>query len=407
MLKKLLIVAAGAAFIALGVGEAVEAATFEVLASGLDSPRGLAFGADGALYVTEAGTGGTGACIPSPAVQGALTCYGPTGAVTRIQNGTSERVVTSLPSQALPNGSLAFGPHDISFDSTGNAYVIVGYASNPNLRDSVVGVPDLGQLITINDFNGGSEWTRLADIADYERLNNPDGLDVISNPYGLLIQGDTAYVADAGGNTLYRVGTDGSELAVQSVFAPRFFTDPSSGENVQVQSVPTTITADSDGVLYVGELTGNPYQVGVARIYRINSDNEPEVYAEGFTNIIDLAFDSDGNLYVLEVAENSLESADPTGPLPTGSLIQVARDGSRTTIASGDELTFPTGITLDPDNDSIYVTRNGFRPGEGQVVRIDRTTRVPESTSTLGLLAIGALFTFSRLKRNQKQALSK
>ena len=33
---------------------------------------------------------------------------------------------------------------------------------------------------------------------------------------------------------------------------------------------------------------------------------EPQVYAEGFTNIIDLALGKDGSLYVLEIATNGL-----------------------------------------------------------------------------------------------------
>ena len=402
MLKKILMAAAGTVFIVLGVGEVVKAATFEVVASGLDSPRGLAFGPDGALYVTEAGRGGSGGCIPSPAVAGAVTCYGPTGAITRIENGQSERVVTGLPSQALPDGSLAFGPDDIAFDATGNPYVTVGYASDPNLRDSVVGNPNLGQLIAINDFNGGSSWTRLADIAEYERLNNPDGTDVVSNPYALLIQGDIAYVADSGANILYRVGTDGSGLAVQSVFSERFVTNPLSGENIRLQPVPTAIAAGPDGTLYTGELTGTPYPVGEARIYQIDSDGKQEIYIDGFTNIIDLAFDDEGILYVLEVAANSLASAQPNIALPTGALIQVAPNGDRTLIASGDELILPTGLTFGPDG-AIYVSTNSFRPGEGQVVRIDQLTSVPEPNSILGLLAFGALFTLSRLQHVQKQ----
>lgn len=39
------------------MGAAQQELRVEVLASGLDGPRGLTFGSDGALYVTEAGRG--------------------------------------------------------------------------------------------------------------------------------------------------------------------------------------------------------------------------------------------------------------------------------------------------------------------------------------------------------------
>jgi glucose/arabinose dehydrogenase len=91
----------------------------EVLASGLESPRKLSFGPDGALYVAEAGRGGSGASIPSPSQPGAVLSYGATGAISRIQNGKVERVVTGLPSLALPDGGDASGVNDIEFDATG------------------------------------------------------------------------------------------------------------------------------------------------------------------------------------------------------------------------------------------------------------------------------------------------
>lgn len=43
--------------------------TVSVVMSGLDNPRGLAFGPEGALYVVEAGRGGNG---PSVFLRGAL-----------------------------------------------------------------------------------------------------------------------------------------------------------------------------------------------------------------------------------------------------------------------------------------------------------------------------------------------
>ena len=59
--------------------------TLTCVMSGLDSPRGLAFDPDGALYVAEAGRGA--GAVPSPATDprcftvstGAIVCYGPTG----------------------------------------------------------------------------------------------------------------------------------------------------------------------------------------------------------------------------------------------------------------------------------------------------------------------------------------
>ncbi|KAM3096662.1 ScyD/ScyE family protein [Phormidesmis sp. 146-35] len=174
----------------------------EVLASGLDSPRKLSFGLDGALYVAEAGQGGTGASIPSPSQPGAFLSYGATGAITRIQDGVAERVVTGLPSLALPDGADAAGVNNIEFDADGNAYAIVGLASNPANRDSILQVPDFSQLISIDSFDGGSSWTRLRNFGAYEQNNNPDQQDVNTNLYDLLIKGNTAYVLDSGANDL-------------------------------------------------------------------------------------------------------------------------------------------------------------------------------------------------------------
>ena len=50
-----------------------------VVMSGLDNPRGLAFGPEGALYVAEAGRGGDGPCFFNSA--GEFRCYGSTGAM--------------------------------------------------------------------------------------------------------------------------------------------------------------------------------------------------------------------------------------------------------------------------------------------------------------------------------------
>jgi hypothetical protein len=405
MLKKISIAIAGAVLMTFGMEASVKAASFkyEVLVSGLDSPRGITFGPDGALYVTEAGRGGTGPCLPPPTGSGVSgPCYGETGAITRIANGISKRVVTGLPSLASPEGVLAFGPQDIAFDSTGNPYTIIGYAGDPRLRSSVIGNSNFAQLFAIKNLNKGASLTKVADLGAYEAANNPDGDDVVSNPYAFLIQDGRASIVDAGANDLLNVGLDGSGLTVQSVFSKRLITDPSSGANIPLQSVPTSIAIGSDNALYIGELTGAPFPKGGARIYRIDSDNQPEVYLDGFTNINDLVFDSEGNLYVLEFSANSIASGDLFG-----ALIRVAPDGTRTTIGTGSELISPTALALGSDG-AIYVANKGFQVGQGEILRIvpkDNSTSVPEPALTSSVLASGACgLLLRRRRRNQLAA---
>jgi hypothetical protein len=344
--------------------ETPQISRIEVLASGLDSPRKLSFGPDGALYVAEAGRGGTGASIPSPSQPGASLFYGATGAITQIQNGVAERVVTGLPSLALPDGGDAAGVNDIEFDTDGNAYAIVGLASNPANRDSLLKVPDFSQLIAINSFDGGADWTRLRDFGAYEQNNNPDGQDVITNLYDLLIEDNTAYVLDAGGNDLFSQRAFGSKPTLETVFPTRTTTDPLTGEAVVRQPVPTSVAVGPDGAFYVGELTGFPFQAGTAQVYRINAEGQPEVYAGGFTNIVDLAFDNSGGLYVLEYdADGILNGSD------AGALIYVSPDGKTRTTIADDQLINPTGLEIGSDGD-IYISNKGFIAGQGEVLRL-------------------------------------
>jgi hypothetical protein len=326
-----------------------------------------------------------------------------------VQNGIAEQVVTGLPSLAL-NGTDASGAHDIAFDANGEAYVVVGLGGsasdrNNNLIPAHDNAQFFGNLLAIDALDGGSSWTALADLAAYEAANNPDsGMtpggtpELISNPYALSIQNDKAFVVDAGANDLLEVtlGTDesDSDIALKSVFSPRLVPNPTpqGPDPFPMQSVPTSIATDADGTFFVGELTGFPFPQDEARIYRLDANNQPQVYADGFTNIIDFAFDRDRNLYVLEYATNSLLSGDLTG-----ALIRVAPDGTRTTIAS-EELLAPTALALDSDGD-VYVSNRGFVAGEGEVLRI---SAVPEPASVLGLLAFGAGGTVWQLWRKRQ-----
>jgi glucose/arabinose dehydrogenase len=80
----------------------------KVVAQGLDNPRGIGFGPDGALYVAESGSGGAGPCVAGP--EGAEVCFGRSGAVTRITKRSQHRVLTGLSSVAEEGGVAATGP---------------------------------------------------------------------------------------------------------------------------------------------------------------------------------------------------------------------------------------------------------------------------------------------------------
>jgi sugar lactone lactonase YvrE len=329
-------------------GPFVEAASVSVVMSGLDSPRGLAWGPEGALYVAEAGnTSVPGPCVASP--RGPI-CYSGSGAITRLWKGEQERVASGLPSTYRSQTFESIGPNDISFQGKGNAYVTIGWGADPALRAGLgeTGRP-FGHLIRVLP-NG--RWSLEADIAAFEGANNPAGGPIDSNPYGVLAEPGRQFVADAGGNSILEVTADG-EVSLVAVL-PK-----TAGGS---EPVPTEVVRGPDGVLYVSQLTGAPFVAGAASIWRVVPGQAPQVYLAGFKTITDFDWGPDGSLYVLQYASSS-----PTGLGQPGLLIRVAPGGARTTISSS--LTNPTGVLVGPDG-AIYVSNKGNVPGVGEVLRI-------------------------------------
>lgn len=341
-----------------------------VVASDLNNPRGLNFGPDGALYVAEAGSGGPGPCAEGPE---GLRCYGTSGSIARIElrSGAIIRVATDLPSLAGVDGSFANGAHDIYFQGLGNGFLTIGFGGHPANR-TIEFASAGASFASMANMNASGEWNLQEDLGAYEAAANPAGDEVDSNPYGILALPGKRVVADAGANALNQVDAN-STLSTLATFpdrmveAPPFLEQP-PGTLIPMDAVPTSVTLGPNGNYYVGQLTGFPFPIGGANVYRVPAQGgTPEVFASGFTAIIDVDFGPDGSLYVLEIAKNGLLDAFIFGDW-TGALIRVAPDGTRTELAPG-SLFAPGGVAVGKDG-ALYVTNNSIFSGSGQVLRI-------------------------------------
>jgi hypothetical protein len=332
--------------------DVLASATTSVYLSGLDSPRGLSFGPEGALYVVEAGnTSVAGPCI---IIARGQNCFSGSGAVTRYWKGRRERVVAGLPSVYNPGTNDITGPHDIALLGRGNAVVTIGWGADPALRAGL-GEPGaaLGHLVQLT---ASGNWRAIADVSAVEAAANPAAGPVDSNPYGVLAEAGTHFVTDAGGNSLIEVDANGG-TSVVATFAPTPAPSPFNSS----EAVPTEVQRGPDGALYVSKLTGVPFLAGSAAIMRVVPGEAPTVYAGGFKAISDFTFAHDGGMYVLEYATGPVFFGGP------GRLIHVAPDGTRTVVNAA--LQFPTGVAVGPD-DAVYVSNKGSLAGVGEVLRI-------------------------------------
>ena len=417
---------AGAAMIVLPVvtpAPAMAASKPEVIASGLDNPEKLSFGPDGKLYVAEAGPGGTANadhsnCVPA-GDQGQEACFGATGAVTKINlsDNSKSRVVQGLPSLGGPGSEGSSGPTDVAVAADGTIYVVNSLGTDPNARDQA-GSP-ITELGTVwRQGPTASTPSQFADIAAFERDNDPDKNEprvpgdteptTDSNPYAMTMKSDgTLLVADAGANDVLGVDSSGtvslvSALPFRMVDPPPFVVcqpgqDPQTdqcippGQQMPMQPVPTSVEVVPSQLpapvgtdtVYIGQLTGFPFPVGGANVYKLNSNSDKhanlDVFEPNLTNVIDVAVAPDGTMYALEFASNGL-----LDPNPQPALIQIRPDGTRKALLNGSDgdLVAPGGVAVGPDG-MVYVTNCALcGAGAGTVIKVDPTKARDDATAS-------------------------
>ena len=258
----------------------------------------------------------------------------------------------------------------------------------------VVPTEDSGQGI----HRVGKSGTELvANLFVFEEENDPDGAGVDSNPYSVAaLNANSALVVDSGANDLMRVDNKGN-IEVIAVFPDELVStdnlkslvgcpDPIPGfagfcnfpSMIPAQAVPTSVVVGPDGYYYVGELKGFPAPTGASNIWRIAPNasgamcgTDPDcvkLFDGGFTSIIDMAFDSNGMLYVAEFDEKSWFAVEVLQNGAGGNIKACDTETMQCqTIASG--IPMLTAITFGKDG-KLYATKNSLIPGQAEVIEI-------------------------------------
>lgn len=296
----------------------------EPVTSGLTNPRALAFGADGLLYVAEAGDGGQ-----------------TSGQVSRITaEGQPEVVASGLPSNAERGRLRPAGPSSL-WPLDGAWLVATGSADDALLR-----VRRQQPSVPATDLRAA-----LATV----------GLTGTLAPLGLVGDGTQVVVLEAASATLVRLD----------------LREPGNPQPTVVGRLPAGVNAlnlapSADGGWLVVDFGPIPYEQGSGAIWHVNPTGQVERVVEGLTMPVDVTTGAAGELYVVELSAFYNRRTDRFTP-GTGRVI-LARpgEGARPMLA---DLDFPTAIVRGTDNNLYFTTHGAFgEPGSGGIWRIPART---------------------------------
>jgi len=333
------------------------------VATGLDNPRDMAVGADGNLYLAEAGHGG------SECVKGALgeECIGFTSGISKVDpwSGSHHRLVTDLFSTSEPGGFGATGVDGISI--WGNRAFAVETGSTDALSSALspgAHFKASWQVGRLGEFETNGHGRAVADVGHFDYQWSKAHKELVpeqfpdANPYAVLATQWGELVLDAASNTLDSVSPSGV-VQVQT-----FIPNPPVSD-----AVPTCLDRGPDGAIYIGELTGAGNEPGAGIVWRWTPGHLTE-WARGLTAVTGCGFAADGQFYALEFSTLGLIKAAPG----TGALVRVPpHSTSPTTIVSG--LSFPGGFAA--AGHSVYFSNWSTAPAEdkgGPTGEVDRVT---------------------------------
>ena len=345
-----------------------------VLVQGLNSPKHLAFGPDGDLYVAESGTGDPTQtnCVPMVGQTGQPTkgCVARTGVIAKVSGRRVTTALGGLESEQQVDTGEILGPAAVTWVHGRLGVLMQDTDLKPDGSTGLPSADEFGKGVIAAPHSAPSSWGLFPDFAAFAAEHpqaDPGGLPgespTDSDPYAVTPYRHGWVVADAAANSLVWISPSG-ELSLLARFPAQAESVPAGvlgpvPLTIAAQAVPTSVAVGPDGALYVGGLRGIPSLPGTADVYRVVPGHSPIVWATGFSSISDLAFDGQGRLLVLEYSVGGLLSP-PTTP---GALIRINRDHSRTIVlATG--LAQPTGLAVNRHG-TIYISNNGTSSAAG------------------------------------------
>jgi hypothetical protein len=302
--------------------------------------------------VAEGGMAGSastvGVCEQVIAPVGPYT-GGFTSRISKIDaDGNRTTVADNLPSSqtSAAIGNLVSGVADVAFIGQTMYALTAGSGCSHGLVNTT------NAILRVSP---DGTWSIVADLSAFQKAHpvaNPEPADFEPDGtwYSMVAVRGKLYAIEPNHGELDVISTDGTIRRVADISA------------TQGHIVPTAIAYH--GNFFVGNLNTFPIQEGSSKILKITPSGQVKTVVTGVTTVLGVAFDREGNLYILE---NTTGNLSPT-PF-TGKVLRVTDDGFEE-IATG--LFLPTAMTFGPDG-ALYVSNVGFGPppvGLGQVVRI-------------------------------------